>query len=319
MPLDQSTRAGIASTVLSSVGQLGSGLIGSIMQKRENARQRDYETQMYERSKQDNLDFWNMSNLYNSPEQQMQRLKAAGLNPNLVYGNGANATVDTLKAPAPNTSNSTTVQNPLHGLDIGSNISQIYDLKVKDAQANLLNQQAQTQKTQQQMNALESELKRLDAVRLRTSNKYDITTLDQRIQTLTAQYDSMLATMANTRSQTRLQDTTRQINIERNNRENQIQPYTIQQLKANIKNLNADTNSTIANRDYTREKITTEKLIQQLNRWEIELHNKGLSKNDGYITRKVASVWSYITQGRFGDALDALKEELKNNFIQNTK
>lgn len=32
---------------------------------------------------------WNRENNYNSPQEQMKRLKAAGLNPNLVYGNGA--------------------------------------------------------------------------------------------------------------------------------------------------------------------------------------------------------------------------------------
>ncbi|QXN74988.1 DNA pilot protein [Microvirus mar1] len=34
------------------------------------------------------LEMWNRQNTYNSPLNQMQRLEAAGLNPNLVYGNG---------------------------------------------------------------------------------------------------------------------------------------------------------------------------------------------------------------------------------------
>lgn len=34
-------------------------------------------------------EMWNMTNEYNSPVQQMQRLKDAGLNPNLVYGGGS--------------------------------------------------------------------------------------------------------------------------------------------------------------------------------------------------------------------------------------
>lgn len=33
-------------------------------------------------------EFWRMNNEYNLPSNQMQRLKTAGLNPNLVYGNG---------------------------------------------------------------------------------------------------------------------------------------------------------------------------------------------------------------------------------------
>lgn len=32
---------------------------------------------------------WNRSNEYNNPSSQMARLKAAGLNPNLVYGSGS--------------------------------------------------------------------------------------------------------------------------------------------------------------------------------------------------------------------------------------
>lgn len=45
-----------------------------------------------------NLEQWNRENLYNSPAEQMKRLKAAGLNPNLMYGDGAGSL---LSAPSP--------------------------------------------------------------------------------------------------------------------------------------------------------------------------------------------------------------------------
>lgn len=35
-----------------------------------------------------NLQMWNLANAYNDPSAQMERLQAAGLNPNLVYGGG---------------------------------------------------------------------------------------------------------------------------------------------------------------------------------------------------------------------------------------
>lgn len=61
-----------------------------------------------------NLDLWNMTNEYNSPSMQMERLKAAGLNPNLVYGNGSAANTasspsayDAAKYDAPNISSYT--------------------------------------------------------------------------------------------------------------------------------------------------------------------------------------------------------------------
>lgn len=46
----------------------------------------DREMQQWERENQANLDFWNMQNAYNSPQEQMRRYQAAGLNPNLIYG-----------------------------------------------------------------------------------------------------------------------------------------------------------------------------------------------------------------------------------------
>lgn len=51
------------------------------------ARQYDYSTRLAAQQNQANLNMWNLNNAYNSPLQQMARLKAAGLNPQLAYGN----------------------------------------------------------------------------------------------------------------------------------------------------------------------------------------------------------------------------------------
>lgn len=41
------------------------------------------------RANEFNYDMWRRTNAYNSPAEQMKRLQQAGLNPNLIYGNGA--------------------------------------------------------------------------------------------------------------------------------------------------------------------------------------------------------------------------------------
>lgn len=51
-----------------------------------------------------NLETWNMQNAYNTPQQQMERLIQAGLNPRLIYGDGKSAPnmagpLDTPQAP----------------------------------------------------------------------------------------------------------------------------------------------------------------------------------------------------------------------------
>lgn len=79
------------SALLGSVPVLGSiaqGVINSVQQRRNIDRQNraNRELANYQYSK--DLDMWNKGNAYNAPQAQMERLRAAGLNPNLVYGSG---------------------------------------------------------------------------------------------------------------------------------------------------------------------------------------------------------------------------------------
>lgn len=308
--------AKIAQTVFSGINSaLGGGWIQGIMQKRENQRQRDYEQDFYQTQKQDNLDFWRMENQYNSPEMQMQRLKQAGLNPNLVYGNGATAQGGQISSPSQTASNSTKTADirPQIMLDL-------YDLKVKDAQANLLNQQAETQKTQREVNAVQAELKRLEQIRLRTSNEYDRKTLDQRIETISAQYQQILTQMSNTRSQTRRTDTENQIAIESNNRARQLQPYTIQDVKSRIQNTNAGTQEKLQNIITSRttadknlsetQKIQAEKLLLEL---DAVMKSQGISPNSSGVSRILDRIMAGISNPKdFEQTIKQAKEAIKS-------
>ena len=61
--------------------------------------QRKWLEKQYSVQKADALAQWNRENAYNSPKQQMQRLREAGLNPNLVYGKGADNISGQLNMP----------------------------------------------------------------------------------------------------------------------------------------------------------------------------------------------------------------------------
>jgi hypothetical protein len=73
----------------------GASILGNLFNKssveKTNQRQEDFNTQMYNRQRADALTDWDKQNAYNSPSQQMQRFKEAGLNPNLIYGQMSNA------------------------------------------------------------------------------------------------------------------------------------------------------------------------------------------------------------------------------------
>lgn len=86
-----STGSNILGTVTSAIPIVG-GLYNAISQGIQNKKARDFTKEMYDKQRADSLSDWNMQNAYNSPAAQMQRLKDAGLNPNLVYGSGADAT-----------------------------------------------------------------------------------------------------------------------------------------------------------------------------------------------------------------------------------
>ncbi len=54
-----------------------------------------------ERADKNNVKFWQMQNQYNDPVKQMSRLKKAGLNPNLVYGQSVSGATGQAGAVAP--------------------------------------------------------------------------------------------------------------------------------------------------------------------------------------------------------------------------
>lgn len=98
-PVTQSIDFGGANTTKSMdpvTGMLiGQGLsIGGDLANNVLFRKR--QLQDYERMKADNREFWDIQNKYNSPEEQMNRLRQAGLNPNLVYGKGADNTASVI-------------------------------------------------------------------------------------------------------------------------------------------------------------------------------------------------------------------------------
>lgn len=76
------------SGALSGLGTLGAGIASAISNyqsvRHTNKSQMDLAQYQADR----NLELWNLNNAYNTPQAQMERYKAAGLNPNLIYGEG---------------------------------------------------------------------------------------------------------------------------------------------------------------------------------------------------------------------------------------
>lgn len=61
--------------------------------REENEKSRQFNERMADKANTWSLEQWNRQNAYNDPSQQMSRLRAAGLNPDLMYSNGTSGLV----------------------------------------------------------------------------------------------------------------------------------------------------------------------------------------------------------------------------------
>lgn len=115
-----------------------------IWQGKTNKKTRKWNEKMYGIQRQDALQDWERNNKYNSPEEQKQRLKDAGLNPAMMYGDvGAGGTT-----AAPVRASDTGSWNPqvpnIQGMGIES-ARALIEAKVADAQIEAI--KANTEKT----------------------------------------------------------------------------------------------------------------------------------------------------------------------------
>ena len=114
----------------------GSSLLGSRMSSKQAKRQYAYSVKLADHQFDLNRQMWELQNQYNTPENQMLRYKQAGLNPNLIYGQGTpgNATeMPQYQAPALNMRYKTP--------DFSGVIPAYQDAKVKQAQTDNVNEQ----------------------------------------------------------------------------------------------------------------------------------------------------------------------------------
>ena len=121
---------------LSALGSLASNLISNRQQRKRELDRRNYDQEM-----------WDKIQRYNHPLQQMDRLKQAGLNPNLIYGSSPGSAVGNAGAiPAG--------QAPQYQLD--NPVQPFFNASVQQAQSNNLRADVMLKGTQSMKNLAEA-------------------------------------------------------------------------------------------------------------------------------------------------------------------
>ena len=165
---------------------VGTNVANVLMYKRQRADNREDAATAYQRS----IDMWNMNNAYNDPSAQMERLKQAGLNPNLVYGGGATTTASAPSAPQ---ASSATPQR-FQGVDALPALSMYMDVKMKQAQADLIEEQKNNVIQRTANERTDNLLKTLDLDYFGTRNRRSLVELNN-----IEQYQSNAMELANER------------------------------------------------------------------------------------------------------------------------
>ena len=128
----------IAPVVTGALAGVGGSLLGSVVNyftARSNMdRANDYNRQLASQQNAWNLAQWNRENEYNLPINQMQRLKDAGINPNLYYAQGQGYNV-AAQSPQLTAGQPSQVQ-PGMQLDLAQHVAELSLLKAQTDNTN---------------------------------------------------------------------------------------------------------------------------------------------------------------------------------------
>lgn len=289
--------AGGATAASTALG-VGQGILGAF-QNRANKR---HAIKMMDKQREWALADWNMQNEYNSPRAQMQRLQEAGLNPNLVYGQGVQGA----------TGNSGNVRSSDSGQWRGEtpNIMGLQDsifaginLEQRKAQVDLLEKQA--------------------TIAVQTAALQAAKTGETLAKTAKSQFDLQMAnSLKNTSLQTAEENLRKlqignQFQLDENERRQALTASNLQQAAERILLSRSQRESNDVQRQQMREAIRNMKLDGSLKQLDIDLKEKGIQPTDALWQRVLGRIIEKYSSGDYEGHFDSKTlDSLKANDIR---
>lgn len=305
---------GWISPVSNAISSVASGVFGLL--GRKSAWKHDRQT--YERQLADNRENWRLENLYNSPQMQMERLKAAGLNPNLVYGNGAVATGGEV---SPTQHNVTEVPNPLKGAvpPPGSVLGQMYDLRQQSAQTSLTDEYIRSQISLQKMQAATAALTALETTGQSIKNQFAAetarATIDNLLKDLDVKTTNIRSTdVATTKNRYEIQNLIQKKTIDWQQHNANLQKITQEILhsKKSMEQMNSQiglnkAHTTLAGSQNTE--VIAKTFAEQ---FELFLNTQGLSKNSNGASKWLDMALNWLSSGNPDITPQSIKDYFKS-------
>lgn len=208
-----------------------------------------------------NLDAWNRQNEYNHPLAQMQRLREAGLNPNMIYGSSPTSATGQAGQIAPVKATDVRFENPLVGLQLHS------DIKQRQAQTNNLRVQNDVLEQEAIIKALEAGIK---------SNTLKSTSAKASVSQDLAN-SSVDAARENVK------------NIQLRNQNQEVQNTIQDSTKlAQISRIRTEAKKAVQD-------LSGQKLLNRLRHLEVQLKEMGIERTDNMIFRMLGRSWNALS------------------------
>lgn len=278
---------------------IGSG-VNAYAQGRMNKKTRQFAREMYGRQRQDALADWLMQNQYNSPEAQMKRLKAAGLNPKLVYGSGGfentGGTVRSSDSPSWNPRAPEVDLAP-----IGNSIMQYYDVQRAEAEIENLHTQNTVMETDKllktaQMIGTLSQASKTGMDTARAKFDLDLQS-DLRETTIEAAVANLKKTLTDT-----------QVTLDRNEREIAMNASNLKEAAERILTLRMGRSLTQEQKNEIRHRIHNLDRDGKLKELDINLKKMGIQPGD--------PAWMRILQQNLGENIGTKVKNFSKGFTR---
>lgn len=250
------------------------GVMNPILTGIQNSKNRRFAEYMYGKQRADALADWNMQNQYNSPAAQMARFKQAGLNPNLIYGQGNEAaTVRSSDFKEPNQQAPQINSAPLTGALFGA-----VELKQRQEQTNNLRLQGELMR-QQTLQVIANTLRtgvmtETDKFNLSQTKQLAATNIEFRkaqVQELNTRMDETKARIGKIGADT-------QYTLDQNERQKLLTANTLAIGVQTVKNMRAQ-------RGLIKQQTLTEEKRTAINELDRALKAKGFSWSDPWYFR----------------------------------
>lgn len=243
---------------------------------------------LYQRNKQDSLAFWKMQNEYNSPQAQMARFKSAGLNPNLIYGQGSSG--NSAAVATPQQGNSDAIKSPdvqgysraqaesiTRGMDaFGDN----YRFKQLDAQTDNLKAQQNVINQEALLKAQQTASAALGIKRGKFQHGIDKELRETSVEAAKVNLENVKSSL---RTQSLNQD-----NMQTKNKRDKLEYLIAQDMR------NPRLQQAYANIQRTISSTQGENLNNELKKEQLKLRKLGLQDSDAIVWRALVKNWDTV-------------------------